>query len=100
VVIIGSVLSVCTVPSGPITVPENNTADLQLVTIVSVSDAALSISVNPEDLFYLKGNALMVKKGLDYEVSLCSLSMTSNGSVRDYATRGVAPWWSGERMQL
>ncbi|XP_056269668.1 cadherin-related family member 5 [Pseudoliparis swirei] len=51
----------------PITVPENNTADLQLVTIVSVSDAALSISVNPEDLFYLKGNALMVKKGLDYE---------------------------------
>ncbi|TNN49476.1 Cadherin-related family member 5 [Liparis tanakae] len=66
-VITGSVLPVCTVPSGPIAVPENNTADLQLATIVSVSDAALSVSVNPEDLFYLKGNALMVRKGLDYE---------------------------------
>lgn len=50
------------------TVPENNTADVQLVKIISGSDVALAVTVNPEDLFYLKGNALMVKKGVDYEV--------------------------------
>ncbi|KAM6950576.1 cadherin-related family member 5 [Lycodopsis pacificus] len=57
----------CTVPPGPVTVLENSTADVQLVTIISSSDATLTVTVNPEDLFYLKGNALMVKKGLDYE---------------------------------
>ncbi|XP_068433878.1 cadherin-related family member 5 [Clinocottus analis] len=57
----------CTVPPGPITITENNTADVQLVTIVSGNDVTLTVSVNPEDLLYLKGNALMVKKGLDYE---------------------------------
>lgn len=50
------------------TVPENNTADVQLVKIVSGGDVVLTVTVNPEDLFYLKGNALMVKKGVDYEV--------------------------------
>lgn len=59
----------CTVPPGPVTVPENNTADVQLVKISSVDDVTLTVTVNPEDLFYLRGNALMVKKGLDYEVS-------------------------------
>lgn len=65
-----SVLPVCTVPPGPITVSENNTADVQLVLITSGSEVTLTVTVNPESLFYLKGNALMVKKGLDYEVSL------------------------------
>lgn len=63
-----SLLSVCTVPPGPIAVQENNTADVQLVKILSSSDVTLTVTVNPEDLFYLRGNALMVKKGLDYEV--------------------------------
>lgn len=57
----------CTVPPGPVTVAENNTADVQLVKIISNSDVILTVDVNPDDLFYLKGNALMVKKGLDYE---------------------------------
>ncbi|KAF1393237.1 hypothetical protein PFLUV_G00036450 [Perca fluviatilis] len=57
----------CTVPPGPVAVPENNTADIQVVKILSGSDVMLTVTVNPEDLFYLKGNALMVKKGLDYE---------------------------------
>ncbi|KAM7405690.1 hypothetical protein PAMP_000118 [Pampus punctatissimus] len=64
----------CTVPPGPVTVPENNTADIQLVKIISSSDVILTVVVNPEDLFYLKGNALMVKKGLDYE-SLSSATL-------------------------
>ncbi|MEQ2233543.1 hypothetical protein ILYODFUR_022959 [Ilyodon furcidens] len=57
----------CTVPPGPVMIPENNTADIQVVKITSNSDVTLSVSVNPEDLFYMKGNILMVKKGLDYE---------------------------------
>ncbi|XP_015227070.1 PREDICTED: cadherin-related family member 5 [Cyprinodon variegatus] len=57
----------CTVPPGPVTIPENNTVDVQVVKIIPVSDVTLSISSNPEDLFYIKGNLLMVKKGLDYE---------------------------------
>lgn len=64
-----SVLPVCTVPPGPITVSENNTADVQLVEITSGGDVTLMVTINPDSLFYLKGNALMVKKGLDYEVS-------------------------------
>lgn len=64
-----SVLPVCTVPPGPITVSENNTADVQLVEITSGGDVTLTVTINPDSLFYLKGNALMVKKGLDYEVS-------------------------------
>ncbi|XP_034534384.1 D(4) dopamine receptor-like [Notolabrus celidotus] len=64
----------CTVPPGPVSVPENNTADIQVVKISSISDVTLSVSVNPEDLFYLRGNALMVKKGLDYE-SLSSAAL-------------------------
>ncbi|XP_029312546.1 cadherin-related family member 5 [Cottoperca gobio] len=64
----------CTVPPGPVTVPENNTADVEVVKIISSSDATLSVTVNPEDLFYLKGNSLMVKKGLDYE-SLHSVTL-------------------------
>ncbi|XP_054627785.1 cadherin-related family member 5 isoform X1 [Dunckerocampus dactyliophorus] len=57
----------CTVPPGPVLVPENNTADIQVVKITSGSDVTLTVVVNPEEMFYLKGKALMVKKGLDYE---------------------------------
>ncbi|XP_044060539.1 cadherin-related family member 5 isoform X2 [Siniperca chuatsi] len=64
----------CTVPPGPVTIPENNTADVQLIKISSSSDVTLTITVNPQDLFYLYGNALMVKKGLDYE-SLSSAAL-------------------------
>ncbi|KAL3065906.1 hypothetical protein OYC64_015947 [Pagothenia borchgrevinki] len=65
----------CTVPPGPVTVPENSTLDVEVVKIDSLNDVELTLTVNPEDLFYLKGNTLMVKKGLDYE-SLDSLTLT------------------------
>lgn len=57
-------------PPGPVTLPENNTADVQVVQIITSGDVTLTVTVNPEDLFYLKGNVLLVKKGLDYEVTL------------------------------
>ncbi|XP_029354385.1 cadherin-related family member 5 [Echeneis naucrates] len=57
----------CTVPPGPVTVPENNTADVQVVQIRAGGDVTLAVKVNPQELFYLRGNALMLKKGLDYE---------------------------------
>ncbi|XP_077419295.1 cadherin-related family member 5 [Vanacampus margaritifer] len=57
----------CTVPAGPVPVPENSTADLQVVKISSGSDVTLTVVVNPEEMFYLKGKALMVRKELDYE---------------------------------
>ncbi|XP_034049880.1 cadherin-related family member 5 isoform X2 [Thalassophryne amazonica] len=57
----------CTVPSGPVSVPENNTADVPVVKIASSGDVKLTVVVNPEDLFFLKGNVLMIKRGLDYE---------------------------------
>lgn len=65
----------CTVPPGPVAVPENNTAEVQVVKISSSGDVTLTVTVNPEDLFYLRGNALMVKKGLDYEVIIARLML-------------------------
>ncbi|XP_060892693.1 cadherin-related family member 5 [Labrus mixtus] len=86
----GSAERLCTVPPGPVPVPENNTADVEVVKISSSSDVTLTVSVNPEDLFYLRGNALMVKKGLDYEtVSSAALvvwvqcSRTGSSSVNE-----------------
>ncbi|XP_060924489.1 cadherin-related family member 5 [Limanda limanda] len=69
----GAAERLCTVPPGPVTVAENLTADVQLVQILSGADVLLTLSVNPEDLFYLQGNVLMVKKGVDFE----SLSSTT-----------------------
>ncbi|XP_019112627.2 cadherin-related family member 5 [Larimichthys crocea] len=79
---------ICTVPPGPITVPENNTADVQLVKITTISDVTLTVTVNPEDLFYLKGNALMVKKGLDYE-SLSSTTLVAWVQCKKVGSRSV-----------
>lgn len=57
------------VPAGPVLVPENNTADVEVVQIETGSspELDLQILINPDNLFYLHGNALMIKRGLDYE---------------------------------
>ncbi|XP_023264190.1 cadherin-related family member 5-like [Seriola lalandi dorsalis] len=78
----------CTVPPGPVSVSENNTADVQLVQVRSSSDVTLTVTVNPEDLFYLRGNALMVKKGLDYE-SLSSATLVVWVQCRRAGSRSV-----------
>jgi len=49
-------------------VPENNTVDVVVAKINADRDVRLTVVKNPEDLFYLKGNEVVVKKGLDYEV--------------------------------
>ncbi|XP_033847706.2 cadherin-related family member 5 [Periophthalmus magnuspinnatus] len=67
----------CIVPPGPVLVSENNTADVEVVQIdTSLSpDLVLDLLVNPDDLFYLQGNALMAKRGLDFE-ALSSPTLT------------------------
>ncbi|KAK7929829.1 hypothetical protein WMY93_006224 [Mugilogobius chulae] len=67
----------CIVPPGPVLVSENNTADVEVVQIdTSPSpDQVLDLLVNPSDLFYLQGNALMAKRGLDFE-ALSSPTLT------------------------
>ncbi|XP_029977836.1 cadherin-related family member 5-like [Sphaeramia orbicularis] len=69
----------CVVPPGPVSIAENNTADVTVVEISTNIDLdpppTLTLTVNPEDLFYLNGNVLMVKRGLDYE-SLSSSVLT------------------------
>ena len=49
-------------------VPENNTVDVVVAKINADSDVRLIIVKNPEELFFLKGDEVLVKKGLDYEV--------------------------------
>lgn len=49
-------------------VPENNTVDVVVAKIYADRDVRLTVVKNPEELFYLKGNEVVVKKGLDYEV--------------------------------
>ncbi|CAL8243574.1 unnamed protein product [Lota lota] len=58
---------ICTVPPGPVFVPENNTVDVVVAKINADNDVRLTIVKNPEALFYLKGDEVLVKKGLDYE---------------------------------
>lgn len=60
--------TVCTVLPGSVFVPENNTVDVVVAKINADSDVRLTIVKNPEDLFFLKGNEVLVRKGLDYEV--------------------------------
>lgn len=60
---------VCTVPSEPVIIKENNTADTVIVRInTTAKDLTLNITENPGNVFYLKGLDLMAKKGLDFEV--------------------------------
>ncbi|KAG7276847.1 hypothetical protein CRUP_007984, partial [Coryphaenoides rupestris] len=46
---------------------KNNTVDVVVAKINADRDVRLTVVKNPEDLFYLKGNEVVVKKGLDYE---------------------------------
>ncbi|XP_039546930.1 cadherin-related family member 5 isoform X1 [Pimephales promelas] len=59
---------ICTAPSEPVTIKENNTDDTLVVHInVTTKDVTLNLTENPGNAFYLRGSELIAKKGLDFE---------------------------------
>ncbi|XP_077057743.1 cadherin-related family member 5 [Siphateles boraxobius] len=59
---------ICTVPSEPVTIKENNTDDTVVVHInTTTKDVTLNLTDNPGNAFYLRGSELIAKKGLDFE---------------------------------
>ncbi|XP_036443275.1 cadherin-related family member 5 [Colossoma macropomum] len=59
---------ICSVPSEPVTIKENNTIDIVVAYInTTTKDVTLTLIENPEDAFDLKGSFLIVKKRLDFE---------------------------------
>ncbi|XP_051984254.1 cadherin-related family member 5-like [Xyrauchen texanus] len=59
---------ICTVPSEPVTIKENNTADTFVVHInTTTKDVTLNLTGNPGNAFDLRGPDLIAKKGLDFE---------------------------------
>ncbi|XP_051504509.1 cadherin-related family member 5 isoform X2 [Myxocyprinus asiaticus] len=59
---------ICTVPSEPVTIKENNTADTVVVRInTTTKDVTLNLTENPGNAFDLRGSDLLAKKGLDFE---------------------------------
>uniref|UniRef100_A0A9J8CXW2 Cadherin domain-containing protein n=1 Tax=Cyprinus carpio carpio TaxID=630221 RepID=A0A9J8CXW2_CYPCA len=62
---------ICTVPSEPVTIKENNTADTVVVRInTTTKDVTLNLTENPGNAFDLRGSELIAKKGLDFEITL------------------------------
>ncbi|XP_067257625.1 cadherin-related family member 5 [Chanodichthys erythropterus] len=59
---------ICTVPSEPVTIKENNTVDTVVVHInTTTKDVTLNLTENPGNAFELRGSELIAKKGLDFE---------------------------------
>ncbi|XP_043099355.1 cadherin-related family member 5 isoform X2 [Puntigrus tetrazona] len=59
---------ICAVPSEPVTIKENNTADTVVVHInTTTKDVTLNLTENPGNAFDLRGSELIAKKGLDFE---------------------------------
>ncbi|XP_056089146.1 cadherin-related family member 5 [Rhinichthys klamathensis goyatoka] len=59
---------ICTAPSEPVTIKENNADDTVVVHInTTTKDVTLNLTENPGNSFYLRGSELIAKKGLDFE---------------------------------
>ncbi|XP_067309551.1 cadherin-related family member 5 isoform X2 [Pseudorasbora parva] len=59
---------ICTAPSEPVTIKENNTDDTVVVYInTTIKDVTLNLTENPGNAFFLRGSELVAKKGLDFE---------------------------------
>ncbi|TRY90727.1 hypothetical protein DNTS_016559 [Danionella cerebrum] len=70
---------ICTVPSEPVTIKENNTADTVIVQInVTMKDVTLNLTENPGNAFELRGSELIAKKGLDFEITLIVIVHVEN----------------------
>ncbi|XP_076879552.1 cadherin-related family member 5 isoform X2 [Brachyhypopomus gauderio] len=62
---------ICSVPSEPLTIKENNTINTVVVHIdTKTKDVTLTLIENPEGAFGLRGSDLIVKKRLDFETLL------------------------------
>ncbi|KAM9460851.1 cadherin-related family member 5 isoform 2-T3 [Clarias gariepinus] len=62
---------ICSVPSEPVTIKENNTIDAVVVRInTTTKNVTLTLTGNPENAFDLRGLDLIVKKRLDFETLL------------------------------
>ncbi|KAL1270723.1 hypothetical protein QQF64_029739 [Cirrhinus molitorella] len=68
---------ICTVPTEPVTIKENNTADIVVVLInTTTKDVTLNLTENPGNAFDLRGSELIAKKGLDFETLSGSEELT------------------------
>ncbi|TTA54980.1 Cadherin-related family member 5 [Bagarius yarrelli] len=62
---------ICSVPSEPVTVKENNTIDALVVRInTTTKNVTLTLIENPDNAFDLRGFDLILKKRLDFETLL------------------------------
>ncbi|XP_060742811.1 cadherin-related family member 5 isoform X2 [Tachysurus vachellii] len=62
---------ICSVPSEPVTIKENNTIDAVVVRInTSTKNVTLTLTENPDNAFDLRGLDLILKKRLDFETLL------------------------------
>ncbi|KAF5906097.1 cadherin-related family member 5-like isoform X1, partial [Clarias magur] len=63
--------TICSVPSEPVIIKENNTIDAVVVRInTTTKNVTLTLTGNPDNAFDLRGSDLIVKKRLDFETLL------------------------------
>ncbi|XP_060797894.1 cadherin-related family member 5 [Neoarius graeffei] len=68
---------ICSVPSEPVTIKENNTIDAVVVHInTTTKNVTLTLTENPDNAFDLRGLDLIVKKRLDFETLLNPEALT------------------------
>ncbi|XP_017332859.1 cadherin-related family member 5 isoform X2 [Ictalurus punctatus] len=68
---------ICSVPSDPVTIKENNTIDAVVVHInTTTKNVTLTLTENPDNAFDLRGLDLIVKKRLDFETLLNPEALT------------------------
>ncbi|KAJ8406548.1 hypothetical protein AAFF_G00301220 [Aldrovandia affinis] len=57
----------CSVPPDPVTIKENHTIDIPIITINTLEGVTLTITDNPDNTFGLQGTSLMLMKIPDFE---------------------------------
>ncbi|XP_064193155.1 cadherin-related family member 5-like [Anguilla rostrata] len=57
----------CSVPPDPVTIKENHTIDIPIITINTVEGVTLTLTDNPDNTFGLQGTSLMLMKIPDFE---------------------------------
>ncbi|KAK1798456.1 hypothetical protein P4O66_006747 [Electrophorus voltai] len=82
---------ICSVPSEPVTIKENNTIDTVVVRIdTKTKDVTLTLTENPEGAFGLRGFDLILKKRLDFETMLNPEELTVHIRCNKTGFRSIA----------